>query len=84
MAIQQFYTPELQRYYEDRFSMMATQGWKDLIEDIEAMLAATNNLDNVETAEKLHFRKGEVSIMKWILGLKEMSEKAYEDLKEEK
>ncbi len=23
-------TPELQKYYEDRFAMMATPGWRDL------------------------------------------------------
>lgn len=77
-------TPELERYYDARFSMMASQGWKDLIEDVENMLAATNTLDNVDCAEKLHFKRGEVSIMKWLLGLKEMSEKAYDDLKGEK
>lgn len=75
---------ELERYYEERFSMMATQGWKDLVEDVEQMLAATNNLDNIDSADKMFFRKGEVSIMKWLLGLNEMSEKAYEELKEDK
>lgn len=74
---------ELERYYEERFSMMASQGWKDLVEDVEKMLAATNNLDNIDSADKMFFRKGEVSIMKWFLGLKEMSEKAYEELKNE-
>lgn len=74
---------ELERYYEERFSMMTSQGWKDLVEDVEKMLAATNNLDNIDSADKMFFRKGEVSIMKWFLGLKEMSEKAYEELKNE-
>lgn len=74
---------ELQDYYEERLSMMGSQGWKDLMEDVEAMLVATNSLDNVDSAEKLHFKRGEVSIMKWLLGLKEMSYKYYEDLKNE-
>ena len=25
--------PDLQKYYEEQFSMMATQGWADLVED---------------------------------------------------
>ena len=33
-------TPELQKYYEDRFSMMATPGWRDLIDDIEKIKLA--------------------------------------------
>ena len=30
--------PELQKYYEDRFSMMGSDGWKDLVEDIDSMI----------------------------------------------
>lgn len=75
--------PELEKYYEARFEMMASEGWKDLIEDIQAMLVSTNSLDNVDSVEKLHFKRGEVSIMKWIIGLKDISEKAFEDLKNE-
>ena len=26
---------ELKQYYEDRFTMFTTKGWKDLVEDIE-------------------------------------------------
>ena len=26
---------ELQQYYEDRFTMFTTKGWKDLVEDLQ-------------------------------------------------
>ena len=74
---------EIQKYYEDRFSMMATQGWKDLIEDLETMLAATDNLSGVSTIEQLHFKKGEVSIMNWIKNLRDASAEVYERLQED-
>lgn len=74
---------EIQKYYEDRFSMMATQGWKDLIEDVETMLAATDNLSGVTTVEQLHFKKGEVSIMNWLKNLRDASAEVYERLQEE-
>lgn len=74
---------EIQKYYEDRFSMMATQGWKDLIEDLETMLAATDNLSGVSTIEQLHFKKGEVSIMNWLKNLRDASAEVYERLQEE-
>ena len=74
---------EIQKYYEDRFSMMATQGWKDLIEDLETMLAATDNLSGVSTIEQLHFKKGEVSIMNWLKNLRDSSAEVYERLQEE-
>jgi hypothetical protein len=74
---------EIQKYYEDRFAMMATQGWKDLIEDVETMLAATDNLGGISTVEQLHFRKGEVSVMNWIKNLRDASGEVYERLQEE-
>ena len=75
-------TPELQKYYEERFSMMATQGWKDLIEDIDNMANALNNISTVQDEKDLMFKKGELSILTWLKTLKEVSERAYEELNE--
>lgn len=75
-------TPELQKYYEDRFSMMATQGWVDLLEDIDNMASALNNISTVSDEKDLQFKKGELSILTWLKTLKQVSEQAYEDLNE--
>lgn len=75
-------TPELQKYYEDRFSMMATEGWKDLVEDIDNMIYALNNISLIETDSQLQFKRGELSILTWLKNLKQISERAYEDLSE--
>lgn len=74
---------ELQDYYENRFAMMATQGWQDLLEDIDLMLSSTDTVKGVETVEQLHFRKGEISIMTWLKNLRESSNEVYEQLQEE-
>jgi hypothetical protein len=75
-------TPELQKYYENRFSMMATDGWSDLIEDIDNMVNALNNISVVQDEKDLQFKKGELSILLWLKNLKEISERAYEELNE--
>ena len=75
-------TPQLQRYYEERISMCSSEAWKDLMEDVETMLAATNTLDGV-TKDNVDFKKGEVSIMRWMLALKDVSEQAYQQLKDD-
>lgn len=75
--------PELQKYYEDRFTTMATQGWVDLIEDVEAMIAATEKLGGIETIEQLHFKKGELSILYWLKNLKDASSEVYDQLQQE-
>jgi hypothetical protein len=71
---------ELQQYYEDRFSTMATIGWKEFIEDVQALFDTYNNISTVDTHEELHKRKGQLDILQWVLSLKAVSEQAYEEL----
>jgi hypothetical protein len=74
--------PELQKYYEERFSMMSTQGWIDLMEDIDKMIEPLNNISTIADEKSLQFRKGELSILIWLKNLKQVSERAFEDLNE--
>lgn len=74
---------QLQKYYENMFSMFCSDGWKDLIEDLGKMIAVRNDIDGLNTVEELHFAKGELSIMKWIENLEESYHNTYEQLKEE-
>jgi hypothetical protein len=74
--------PELQRYYEERFSMMSTQGWVDLMEDVDKMIEPLNNISTIADEKSLQFRKGEYSILIWLKNLKQVSERAFEDLNE--
>lgn len=75
-------TPELQKYYEERFSTMSTQGWIDLMEDIDKMIEPLNNISTIADEKTLQFRKGELSILIWLKNLKQVSEQAFEDLNE--
>ena len=70
---------ELQKYYESRFEMFAHPAWKDLMEDVQNMMDATNTLSGV-TPENVGFKQGEVSIMRWILTLQKTTEESYKDL----
>ena len=75
-------SPELQKYYESRFDTMGTTGWKDLMEDIDTMIESLNNISTIPDEATLHFKKGELSILIWLRTLKEVSERAYEELDE--
>ena len=70
---------ELQKYYESRFEMFAHPAWKDLMEDVQNMMDATNTLSGV-TPENVGFKQGEVSIMRWMLTLQKTTEESYKDL----
>ena len=75
-------SPELQKYYEARFDLMSKEGWKDLMEDIDTMIESLNNITTIPDEKSLQFKKGELSILTWLRTLKEVSERAFEELNE--
>jgi hypothetical protein len=74
---------ELQVYYEEMFSMMATPGWALLMEDFQALKASLNDLSTVADTQDLYFRKGQLDILNLVLQRKEICEKAFEELQHE-
>lgn len=76
-------TPELQKYYEERFSMMSTQGWAELVEDLTELKDNYADITKVNSVESLYFKQGQMDILNFILNLKSVSEFAYESLKNE-
>ena len=76
-------TPELQRFYEQAFSMMATEGWSDFMEDVQRIADSYDKLSSVTETHTLDFRRGQMDILNWMLGLRTAYERAYEELQQE-
>lgn len=76
-------TPELENYYNNRFTMMASQGWLELIEDVKEMVVTYNNVTTINSTDEFHKRQGQIDILNWILNLKYLSEKTFEELNED-
>lgn len=74
---------ELQAYYEEQFNMMASKGWKDLLEDFSKLKTNINDVTLTTDTQDLFFRKGQLDILDLILKRKEACEKVYEDLTNE-
>jgi hypothetical protein len=74
---------ELQDYYEERFSMCSSKGWRQLIEDLQLMKPEVESIKGATTLEQLHFKKGELSIINWLLHLEEASREVYDQLQAE-
>lgn len=74
--------PELQKYYEETFSMMATEGWKMLMEDLSQLKNTVNELSTVSDAQILFHRQGQLDILNLLLNRKEACSRAYEELQE--
>ena len=75
-------TPDLEKYYNERFTMMSSQGWLDLVEDVKDMIDTYNNVISINSVDEFHKRQGQIDILNWILNLKDLSEKTYEELDE--
>lgn len=73
---------ELQKYYDDRFSMFVTPGWKDLLEDLQAMLEQYEDITKIGDEQTLWYRKGQVDILQYLLSLKAITEKTFEELQD--
>ena len=71
---------KLQAYYEARFSMMATQGWKDLLEDAQGFFDGINKVAAIQNENDLFMKKGQLDVLQWLLSLKDSSSETYESL----
>jgi hypothetical protein len=72
-------TPELRRYYDEQFSMLASEGWKDMCEDLEAALAPLKDVTTA-TLENLSNRQGRIAELSFILNRRDTLSAAYEEL----
>ena len=73
---------ELEDYYLNRFELTSLQGWKDLIEDATKMREAYANIGGISTLEGLHYKKGQIDILDWLISLRSVSEEAYKQLQD--
>ncbi len=75
--------PELQKFYDDAFTMMATQGWQDFMEDVKKIADSYDKLSSVTETHSLDFRRGQMDILNWLYGLRAAYEKTYDELQQE-
>ena len=73
----------LQRYYEETFSMMSTEGWKYVIEDLKELETNLDNVRTVKDEQSLNYRLGQLDILDLILNRKKTCEEIYEQLQQE-
>jgi hypothetical protein len=71
---------ELQKYYEERFATMTSHGWHDLMSEVRDFKSSIESIKNIKTLEDLWFQKGQLDMCDWLLGIKDASEQAFEEL----
>lgn len=74
---------ELEHYYTETFSMMSTEGWKYLIEDLKELETNLDNVRTVKDEQSLNYRLGQLDILDLILNRKKTCEEIFEQLQME-
>ena len=71
------------RFIEDRLAMMESEGWLDLIADLETIQEGVVNIDTMTDEKDLWEAKGQLAILRFILTLENTTKITLEQSEEE-
>jgi hypothetical protein len=69
-----------EEFYRNRLNLCEHAGWRALMKDLEELKDLTNKLDSIESEKDLWFARGQLSILRQVTGLEEMTKLAMEEL----
>ena len=67
------------QFLEDRLSMMETEGWRDLIQDLENLEDSASSINSMNSEQDLWFAKGQLHIINFLLSLNTATNLALEE-----
>ena len=70
--------PKLELYYRNMRDMFRSEGWKQLLEDLNSNAVLINSVELTKDVEDLHFRKGQLSIIANLLNLEAQLDRDWE------
>lgn len=70
-------TQELETYFNNYFSMFRSEGWKQLISDLQSNVGQINSVEMTTDNDNLNFRKGQLAILATILNLETQIDNAH-------
>jgi len=72
----------VERQMEEYFDMFSREGWKLFMEDMRDILSGIDSLDYVKDYDDFLYRKGQLEILRRIVGFENSIEAAYRELKD--
>ena len=70
------------QFLEDRLSMMETEGWRDLIQDLENSEDSASSINSMNSEKDLWFAKGQLHMINFLLSLNTATNLALEELQD--
>ena len=71
-----------EKFLEDRLGMTETDGWLDLIQDLQNLEENIGNLNNINSEQDLWVIKGQLRIINFIVNLENATHLALEELQD--
>jgi hypothetical protein len=69
-------------FLSDRINMIRSEGWLDLVEEIENLERSIANIDNINSEQDLWAIKGQLRIINFLLSLDTATTIALEELQD--
>jgi hypothetical protein len=76
-------TQELETYFNNYFAMFRSEGWKQLISDLQSNVGQINSVEMTTDNDNLNFRKGQLAILATILNLETQIENSHSEAETE-
>jgi len=73
-------TLDLQDYYKNRLSMCESDGWIELMNELDNLSEVANNIESLENEKDLWFARGQLSVLRQMLALEDLAKQAAEEL----
>jgi hypothetical protein len=70
---------ETQQYYDNYFSLFATDGWKQLIAEFSNNTVQINSVEATKDVNDMNFRKGQLNVLAHLINLQTIVETNYEE-----
>jgi hypothetical protein len=70
------------QFISDRLDMFKTEGWLDLLEELEILEGHITNIDNINSEHDLWIIKGQLRIINFLLSLDTATNLALEELQD--
>jgi hypothetical protein len=74
-------SPEIEKYYENYFDLFITEGWKQLIEEVNQILES-HDIDSIKDEKELALLQGERATLKRVASFETNIRNSYDHILE--
>jgi hypothetical protein len=74
---------ETEEYYSKYFDLFHTDGWKQLVAELQQNALIINSIENTKDQEDFFIRKGQLKVLAYLLNFQSNIETSFEQLEKE-